>query len=284
MNEQLDGAAGAVSRARATVALLVGAACVAVALSPGLATAVPPAEGASVATGTLELRAELRTTTYRGDYCAPGSDVTRPSLTCFRRDGRGVVPGLGTVTSTYIHAHESARCLFPLIEVVAADVRFTVEGRGTIDIAMSEIEQCVPEIQELRPSRSFRVVGGTGMYAGAIGSGTVRQLMLFTNDPQPGRDFWEGTLLVPGLEFDVTPPTLSGARGKTVRAPKGARAARVTFTVSAEDTVDGARPVSCAPRSGSRFTLGRTIVSCSAADTSGNVATARFPIVVRPRR
>lgn len=125
------------------------------------------------------------------------------------------------------------------------------------------------------------------MYAGASGSGTVSQLMLFfgTDPPGlPGRDTWEGTLVVPGLEFDVTPPTLSGARGKTVRAPKGATAARVTFSMTAQDAVDGALSVACFPRSGSRFRLGRTVVTCSATDTSGNVARARFAIVVKPRR
>ena len=81
----------------------------------------------------------------------------------------------------------------------------------------------------------------------------------------------------------MTKPTLFGARSKTVRAARGAKTARVTFTVTARDAVDGARPVRCSRRSGTRFKLGRTIVSCSAADTSGNVAAARFAIVVRPR-
>jgi hypothetical protein len=92
-----------------------------------------------------------------------------------------------------------------------------------------------------------------------------------------------GTLVVPGLEFDVTPPTLSGAASKTVRAPKGAKRVRVTYNVTARDTVDSAVPVTCLPRSGSRFSLGRTTVKCEAMDKSANTARARFVVTVRAR-
>ena len=67
-------------------------------------------------------------------------------------------------------------------------------------------------------------------------------------------------------------------------APRGAKRARVTYTVSARDEVDGSVPVSCQPRPGSRFRIGRTAVNCSAIDGSGNTATARFTITVKRRR
>ena len=49
---------------------------------------------------------------------------------------------------------------------------------------------------------------------------------------------WVGTLTVPGLDFDLTPPTLHGAHDMIVRAGK-ARRVRVRFTVTAKDA---ARP------------------------------------------
>ena len=98
-----------------------------------------------------------------------------------------------------------------------------------------------------------------------------------------GTDTFTGTLTVPGLEFDLTPPTLSGAANKTVRARKGSRRVRVPFKVTASDAVDGAVPVSCRPRSGSRFRIGRTRVKCSAMDLSANAQTARFTVVVKRR-
>jgi hypothetical protein len=63
-----------------------------------------------------------------------------------------------------------------------------------------------------------------------------------------------------------------------------AKRVRVTYAVSARDDVDGAVPVSCFPRSGSRFDSGRTDVVCSATDASANTQTARFTITVKRRR
>jgi hypothetical protein len=51
--------------------------------------------------------------------------------------------------------------------------------------------------------------------------------------------------------------------------------------VTASDNVEGVVPVSCQPRSGSRFTIGRTLVTCSAPDKSGNTRAAKFRITVR---
>ena len=77
-------------------------------------------------------------------------------------------------------------------------------------------------------------------------------------------------MLVPGLEFDVVAPVMRGAVSKTVRARRGAKLVRVRYAVTARDDVDGVVPVSCRPRSGRRFRIGRTIVRCSAMDSSGH--------------
>jgi hypothetical protein len=86
-----------------------------------------------------------------------------------------------------------------------------------------------------------------------------------------GHDTWSGTLVVPGFEFDLVPPTITGAADTRVRAPRKAQRIRVRYHVSARDDVDGAVPVACKPKSGSFFRVGRrTIVRCSATDTSAN--------------
>ena len=89
---------------------------------------------------------------------------------------------------------------------------------------------------------------------------------------------------MPGLAFDVTPPTLSGATAKTVRVPKGAKRARVTFKLTATDDVNGAVPVSCVPRSGSRIPVGRWTVRCEATDSSDNTGKASFRLSVKAQR
>jgi hypothetical protein len=99
-----------------------------------------------------------------------------------------------------------------------------------------------------------------------------------------GTDTWSGTLQVPGLEFDLTAPSIAGVRSRVVRAPRRAKRVRVGFKVSARDDVDGVVPVSCRPRSGSSFKIGRTTVRCSAADTSGNEKTEKFTVRVERHR
>jgi len=134
----------------------------------------------------------------------------------------------------------------------------------------------------LNLDRAFTITGGSGIYAGASGGGTVSHRASYTlNGGSAGTDTWTGTLNVPGLEFDVTPPTLSGAVNKTVRARRGSKRARVTYRVTASDAVDGSVPVSCRPRSGSRFKIGRTFVKCSATDTSANAKAGRFRVTVK---
>ena len=54
--------------------------------------------------------------------------------------------------------------------------------------------------------------------------------------------------------------------------------------VAATDDVDGSLPVSCQPKSGSRFKIGKTTVRCEATDSSGNTAKAAFRVTVRPRQ
>ena len=79
-------------------------------------------------------------------------------------------------------------------------------------------------------------------------------------------------------------PKLSGAVAKTVRAARGAKGARVTFEVTATAGDGGDLPVSCQPRSGSRFPLGNTFVQCLATDAVGSTATAEFTVTVKGQR
>lgn len=86
-------------------------------------------------------------------------------------------------------------------------------------------------------------------------------------------------------EDDLAPPdttapviTVPNAVEANVTTPT---ARTVTFSASAVDDRDGTVPVFCTPPSGSTFQLGTTTVDCTASDTSGNLATASFPVTVR---
>ena len=77
---------------------------------------------------------------------------------------------------------------------------------------------------------------------------------------------------------DTTPPSLTVPADITVEAT-GPNGAQVTFSVSAEDIVDGPVAVQCTHSSG-LFPLGTTAVACSATDAHGNSTPASFNVNV----
>jgi hypothetical protein len=83
---------------------------------------------------------------------------------------------------------------------------------------------------------------------------------------------------------DTTPPTLTLPADLTLEAT-GPAGAVATFSASANDIVDGARPVTCVLPSGSTFPITlpitTTTVNCSASDTRGNTANGSFGVTVQ---
>jgi hypothetical protein len=79
---------------------------------------------------------------------------------------------------------------------------------------------------------------------------------------------------------DTTPPALT-LPGTVTAEATGPGGAAVTFTVSANDLVDGSRPVTCDHASGSTFPLGSTTVQCTATDTHNNTAHGSFTVLVQ---
>lgn len=237
--------------------------------------------------GILAMRATLEVVSTRGQPCPPGVPIS-PTTECASRTGKGVAPGLGSVTYAYTFFAEvgTAPCDASSVRALRYPVRLLVTGKGEIHFELRE-SQCV--LQEGSPhvrtvTQEFTITGGTGLYAGASGSGRVERAIGQTSSGGFGSETWIGTLLVPGLEFDVTPPVIAGAAAKRVRAPRRARSIRVRYGVTATDAIDGPVRVSCVPPSGSRFRIGRTVVTCTATDSSANTATARFVVTVRRRR
>jgi len=80
---------------------------------------------------------------------------------------------------------------------------------------------------------------------------------------------------------DTTPPTITTSSNLTVEAAGPAGVAVNYPAATALDTVDGPVAASCTPASGGTFTLGTTLVTCSATDAHGNRAAATFTIKVQ---
>jgi hypothetical protein len=80
---------------------------------------------------------------------------------------------------------------------------------------------------------------------------------------------------------DTTPPVFTGVPAAIVATATGPSGAVVTYTnPTATDVVDGNRPVTCVPASGSTFPIATTTVTCTATDTHGNSAHASFTVTV----
>jgi hypothetical protein len=243
------------------------------------ASLVPLASGSAAGTITVTIKVTIADD---GRTCPPGTPAEATG--CFSRKGAADVHGLGRVEESWdpVVDETGAGCGPASLRFLPSTARFTVSGKGAIDVQVNGA--CFPfnPPSPVVGTETFTVTGGSGKFAGASGAGTLKQL---SNGPGlPGHDTWSGTLVLPGLAFDLTPPTITGAADIRVRAPRKAQRIRVRYHVSARDDVDGALPVACQPKSGSLFRVGRrTVVRCSAKDTSANTQTAQFAITVRPR-
>jgi hypothetical protein len=278
MKLQLRSQPQAASRHRRPYLVLIAG----LALVTGAAHADARTSAPRVEAGTFALQAELELIS-RPFVCPPDA----PTEMCAARTSKGLVAGLGSVTATYTKflVVGPPACALNWGRALGYPIRLVVAAKGEIHASLAAASECVEGAAIRTQGQAFTVTGGTGIYAGASGSGTVEST-LGEEGPRghSGLETWKGTLSVPGLEFDTTPPAISGAVAKTVRAPRGVKRVRVTYTVTARDDVDGAIPVSCNPGSGSRFGVGRTVVTCLASDMSANGMTAKFTVTVKPRR
>ncbi|HEX6700816.1 MAG TPA: HYR domain-containing protein [Gaiellaceae bacterium] len=232
--------------------------------------------------GTLALQGTL--TVVSND--APCRPATLPLL-CHENEGRGIVPGLGPIVVTHPYNADPGdprtdpACFNAVgVHVLGYTARVVVAGKGELELSVHGSEKCLQPPEAIRRTEAFVVTGGSGAYLGASGQGTIEHRWSFVPGGAAGTDLWAGSLTIPGLEFDLTPPTIRGAISKTVRARRGASRVRVTYGVTASDNVDETVTVKCRPRSGSLFKIGRTVVTCTATDSSGNLQTVRFKVTV----
>ena len=249
----------------------------------GGATTAAATAGSQAAAGTLNLSADLRLVSNPG----PCPSNISAGATCAARTIAGPFPGLGQIASEFNWVADIGppACAGGFGRALAYPMRLVVSAKGDLLVTAAEGTQCIDQEAVRAQTQTYAITGGTGIYAGASGSGSFEQILAAeTATGRIGRQTWTGTLTVPGLDFDVAAPTFTGATSKTVKAKKGANGARVTYQVTAQDDRDGTVPATCAPKSGFRFRIGSTKVTCGATDSSANTATTAFTITVRRTR
>ena len=165
------------SRAGVAVALALFVALVA-------ATASAP-----FAAGTLNLRGTVRVRSEPVD-CPPDAP---PETECRARTGTGRIQGLGGVSVTYLWSFgpESPSCPSTHVKPLATTGRIVVAGKGEFRFALAQGAQCVeqtPQEPVGNEPQSFTIIGGTGIYEAASGSGTVKRALSAGGlDPRRGR-------------------------------------------------------------------------------------------------
>jgi hypothetical protein len=240
--------------------------------------AVAAARGDADSVGTLQVNG-----TFNNNFFPVTCPAGTPATTACHGNTSAhanLIRGLGKVTMgsyTLVLDDFASACTR-----VHAQIPIVIAGKGEIDLAMPTSGCITPDQLASRfPPIEVTVSGGSGLYAGASGSG-VLNFQTHITGPEMGRATitWPGTLNVAGLNFDTTPPQIAGAKSKTAKTRKAA-GTRVGYSVSAADATDGKVPVTCRPKSGKVFRVGRTTVTCTAVDSSGNTATKRFVITVK---
>jgi hypothetical protein len=219
--------------------------------------------------------------------CPAGYSAT--TMCHLRGAGPVAVPGFGFVSQSYVFAAETATqpsCPVSQQKALSYPATLTVERKGELFLSVAGSDECLSTdtTEVLDVTQTFTVTGGSGVFAGASGSGALTRTDTGFGAHGFGVDHWDGTLVAPNYVPDVTSPTIKGAHNRLLHAPRGVKRLRVRYKVTALDSVDGALRPTCRPRSGSRFRVGRrTRVRCFVSDRSANVTRANFTVVVRRR-
>jgi HYR domain len=255
----------------------------------GLVAVLAAASGSSAgATETFTARTDF-SSGWTADPCIQPLPQGADHQLCFNHKATPLVSGLGRVSLSFTVWQIY---FFPdCVHLSVADGSLVTVGKGTLHFAGAKTG-CAGSLSDgnlvLKGQVPVSVTGGDGDFVDGNGQGALTLLSTGTatnTSAGPATGEFKLSLDLPNGTFDITPPTISGAVSKHVRVARNAQRARVPYRVTAHDAVDGRVPVSCKPRLGTGFRIGRTRVTCSATDRSANKAIVRFTVsVARTKR
>jgi HYR domain len=252
------------------------------------------------------------TATVTVTYVAPPPDTTPPSLTLPPNITTEATSSGGALVTYSVSASDDSGSLPTVSCAPASGSTFplgttTVNCTATDGSGNSTNGSFIVKVQDTT-APSLKLPGDIG--AGATsGSGAVVTYSASATDavsgnvgvtcnPPSGSTFAIGTTTVNCSATDgagntangsfhvavgdTAGPTFSNLPGSITVEAVGPAGSQVNYRApSASDEVDGPAVVTCAPRSGSVFPLGTTVVQCSATDAHGNTGTASFSVTVR---
>ena len=213
-----------------------------------------------------------------------GTDFVDGSITanCSPASGSVFLPGPTTVTCTATDNHGNSAQVQFTVTVTFNDTQAptftpnppppigaTTSGTGAVvnyTVAATDDDSgTTPTVNCTPPSGSTFPVGQTTVNCTAF----------------DGTNTANASFIVTVTFVDTTGPLISNVPSNRVVEANGPSGSVVSYTgPTATDAVEGPKPVSCSPASGSTFPLGGTTVNCTASDSHGNTSTASFTVTV----
>ncbi|HVE98012.1 MAG TPA: HYR domain-containing protein [Mycobacteriales bacterium] len=244
------------------------------------------ARTAAVVSAALAMALLTSSVAYPGDDLVTDGDGLTPVSASALTYGTVCRNATGSKTVAFALKHSGNGSIFAngatvSISMVSAPAGVTAGSFGSITLPSNWTTLSNGTLSNATTGVVTIATGAVTSYAGRV---TFRAT---GTDADPDRDGRPQTLTrddtvdltATVAACDSTPPVLTLPGPMTAEAT-GASGAVVTYTATATDAVDGARPVSCSRTSGSTFALGATTVTCSAADASGNTSTGTFTVTV----
>jgi hypothetical protein len=211
-----------------------------------------------------------------------GTDIVDGSVTanCSPASGSPFVVGTTTVTCTATDSHGNSSQVQFTVTVTFTDtqppafspnppppISATTSGTGAVVnyTVTATDDSGTPTITCAPASGSTFPVGQTTVNCTA----------------SDGTNTTNASFIVTVTFIDTAAPTFSNVPSNRTVEANGPSGSVATYTTpTATDAVEGPKPVTCVPSSGSTFPLGTTTVNCSASDSQGNTGHATFSITV----
>ncbi len=274
--------------------------------------ACDPASGSTfpIAVNQVDCSAsDTRGNTANGSLKVTVTDSTPPSLTLTDQkaeatSGSGAAVTYAASGSDIVDGAREVSCdnasgaTFPIgtttVNCSATDTR---GNKGTGSFTVTVKDTTAPTLTLSGKTAEATGPGGATVSYSASASDTVDGPITPSCDKPSGSTFPLGTATVTCSATDKAGNTASGSLDVTVQdttAPAvsvkdvtaeatSSTGAPVSYTATAtaKDAVDGDRPVTCTPASGSTFKIGDTAVACSTADKTGNKTEGGFTVTVQ---
>ena len=269
--------------------------------APGVTTVTCSATDAAGNTGSASFTVEVQDSTAPTLSGMPSNmtlEATGPSgaaATYAAPTARDRVSGSAAVSCS-----PASGSTFPLgINTVTCSATDAAGNTGKASFTVTVRDTSPPGLNGLPSDMTLEATGPSGTvatYTRPTASDTVDGAVTPKCSPASGSTFGLGTTTVTCSATDKAGNTSSRSFTVTVRdttspavtvpgnitaEATGPSGAVVSYTASANDTMDGAITPSCKPASGNTFALGATTITCEASDEAGNTGSGSFTIAVR---